>query len=149
MRVVFLDVDGVLNSLAYYDRCNRRPPGPPIDPEAVARLDRLARAAKATVVVRSSWRRMFKLPVLRGLLRDNGYIGPVVGRTPYLSDGCRGDEIQLWLDRYGRLFRPVSSFVILDDADDMAHLAARLVRTRYEDGLTDADVERALALLVG
>ena len=39
--------------------------------------------------------------------------------------------------------------MVLDDCDDMAGVQARLVQTNGATGLTDADVDRAIALLTG
>ena len=55
MNLCFLDIDGVLNSRVFYDRVGLIPQ-PWLDPEAVARLDRLCRAADASIVLSSAWR---------------------------------------------------------------------------------------------
>jgi len=54
-------------------------------------------------------------------------------------------KIQEWLNGYIKNHL-VESFVILDDDEDMAHLAHRLVKTNPEVGLTAEDVERAVVL---
>ena len=56
----------------------------------------------------------------------------------------RGHEIQTWRDR-----SPITSesFVIIDDASEMAHLLPWLVRTDSELGLTAGDADNAVALL--
>jgi hypothetical protein len=47
----------------------------------------------------------------------------------------RGHEIQAWLDTHPDL--NVTSFVIIDDDADMAHLLHRLVAVEFETGLTE------------
>lgn len=157
--VIFLDVDGVLNSIDYAERCNaegRRWGGHHfIDPAAVARLDALVRATGARVVVSSSWRIGTRTWKLQRLLAEKGFTGRLDGRTPILRPWRggrgrtrieRGDEIACWMSQHGIEAERV---VILDDDSDMAHLAPRLVRTAHGLGLTDGDVALALALLTG
>lgn len=57
----------------------------------------------------------------------------------------RGHEIQRWLSEHPE----VTSFAILDDDTDMAHLYDRLVLTDCEDGLQAEHVERLVVLLTG
>lgn len=156
MRVVFVDFDGVLNSDRYFAARERE--GRPVtewwgqeclDPNAVARLDTIAARAGACVVVSSSWRLRFSLDELRAMLVSNGLRAPVVGRTPALyrtPDGARlhrGDEIQRWIDEAA----DVRSFAILEDEDELGALEAFAVRTRSDEGLLDAHVDAAIALL--
>lgn len=153
MKVVFLDVDGVLNSAAYLYAAERAwPEGTPfegnqhleLDPPAVARLNRIVRESGAKVVISSSWRFGNTPAEMQEILRRRGFEGEVVGDTPRDGHGAvRGLEIQAWLDGHPG----VESFVILDDDSDMAHLAPRHVRTRFSDGLLDEHVDAALAAL--
>lgn len=147
-RLIALDIDGVLNRHETYQERY----WPPIDPVLVGRLDRLVRETDARVVISSTWRLMYTLTELRELLaRAGGLIvaGRVIGRTPELRypddmPRPRGEEIEAWLAGWRERAR--ARLVILDDADDMAHLLPRLVRTDPFHGLTDADCERVVAL---
>lgn len=153
MRVIFLDIDGVLNSPDFQIHRFQRGPGRrPIDPVCVEHLNTLIRQTQARIVVSSTWRHE-GLTRIRRTLRDHSVTAAVVGTTPILerrtTSGLyavpdRGHEIQAWLD--GTRFT-VERFVILDDDADMAHLIGHLVRTDYRTGLTAADAERACALL--
>lgn len=140
MNVLFLDVDGVLNSEAFYHR-HSPIPRPPLDRDAVALLDGLVRDANAAVVVSSAWRGH---PLLGTWLRTHGFGGQIVGQTPRLSGLDRGAEIAAWLLRHGRR---VERFAILDDDDDMGPLADRLVRCDWRVGLTPECCNRVAALL--
>lgn len=149
--IVFLDVDGVLNS-AEWHREGHRGLGRlgHFDPAAVARLNRLTQATGAQIVVSSSWRQ-YGEDYCRDILRQVGVAADVIGVTPILDDGSeimrpvpRGQEIQAWLD--AQPSQP-DAFVILDDDNDMEGLRHRFVRTRHAVGLTDADVEHAKWLL--
>ena len=151
VKVVFLDFDGVLNSLEFFQRA----PGglDRLDPAAVARLNRLLAASQAKVVVSSSWRVGRTKAELRDLLEKVGFQGSIVGCTPDLSsvirfsdyEVVRAREVRTWLESS---IVPVTQFVILDDArleDD--EIAEHLVRTSFELGLQDSHVGEALAIL--
>lgn len=140
--IVFLDIDGVLNSEDFYRRHDPIP-SPPLDPVAIARLDRLCAASGAAVVLSTAWRGE---PRLLGWLRERGFHGVIIGQTPRLGRVERGDEIAAWLNRHGP---PDAPFVILDDWDDMGRLRPRLVQTDQLFGLQDRHVATALELIGG
>lgn len=141
MKVIFLDIDGVLNT-------------PPLAalredaalcPERVARLEELCARTGAVLVLSSTWRRLYGLSDIRGWLVEKGLSrGRLIDRTPVLPGRYRGEEIAAWLESVGPR---VKTFVILDDDADMADLGDRLVQTTTQDGLQDAHVERAAELL--
>ena len=152
MRIVFLDFDGVLNWRAHVERAPT-PHGPGIDhlaEEAVARVERLCVEAHAGIVVSSTWRLHFELPVLRDMLRTKGLATtPVHDITPMIPNRRgRGQEIQLWLDAAPRARGwSVEGMVILDDQPDMLHLMPWLVQSSFEAGLTDEHLVAAKSVL--
>lgn len=154
--VCFLDIDGVCNSARYFRERDKNVPEDPVfwrrlhdlDPSAVPLLNALA---AYDFVLSSSWRHIVELHEMEALLQKRGFQGSLVGRTPFgremegskiILGEIRGHEIQDYLNRH-----PYDRFVILDDSDDMAHLAPWLVRTTWEDGLTPEHVTRALRML--
>lgn len=151
MKVIFLDFDGVLNSVEWWRR--RGADGMrSLDPAAVGLVNQLVVRTDAKVVISSTWR-LFPKDVAVNTLKENGFVGEIIGQTP---DGAmmkgaiygavqRGHEIQAWLATCPK----VSSFVILDDDSDMAHLSDRLVLTSHAVGLTQANVDSAVLLLGG
>ena len=158
-RVIFLDVDGVLNSHDYV--ANRRDYVEEggrigIDPQAVTRLNRLVYETSAEVVISSTWRMNHTRAEMAALLEAKGFVGVVRGMTPehvertkgalYTADR-RGNEIHAWLHAAPQYGIDVEAFVILDDDSDMAHLADRHIKTSFDHGLTEADVERAIVLM--
>ena len=156
MRVVFLDFDGVLNSHAYARHLGKVQDVMGLDEDAVSRLSRLCERACAEVVISSSWRHGRTVHELRVLLHQAGFSGCISGKTPdcaHKPDGglwhgaLRGNEIQSWLTLAPLYDIDVEQFVIIDDDSDMAHLADRHIKTAFETGLTDADVDRAVAML--
>lgn len=126
-----------------------------IDPMAVERLNRLVRATKAKIVISSTWRHIWSLSELKSMLSKLDFQFPqnIIDRTP-VGESSRGQEIQEWLDldpereRVNPRHEPVESFVILDDDNDMLpQQQDRFVHTNPQIGLTDADVNSAIAIL--
>lgn len=159
MKIIFLDVDGVL-----INRASFLPPlkvqgvraGP--DPACVEQLNRVVRETGAHIVLSSTWRYGLKAVECRELLFGWGVIALVIGPTPRLTkpkefsgqmievSATRGSEIAKWLETEGERL-DVDSFVILDDDSDMDGLTPRLVRTNFEPGLTQDDAGRAIEML--
>lgn len=132
MKVLFLDIDGVLNSHRSVVALNGYPHD--VTPAGLAQFDMIAvsllrglcKAGGIKVVLSSTWR----------LDKDWERIGPTLGlpiidRTPILW-GARGKEIASWLDD-----KPVERYAILDDDSDMLpEQTPYFVKTQHEDGLT-------------
>lgn len=169
-KILFLDMDGVVNSAEWFNviskRAYRRARGRAkavgrsrgtfvhmIDPAAVRLLNVIVAGGWGTpaakVVLSSSWRIPWTHRQVQGMLRERGFRGRLIDSTPKSvrpppgQEHARGHEIQRWLDRHPS----VESFVILDDADDMAHLCPRLVQTTWARGLEAAHVDAARTLL--
>ena len=160
-NVLFLDVDGVLNSgpwlmletqksKDFHRRTDMDIDAMSLDPEAVARLQRIVDATGAKIVLSSSWRYMYQPKKFMELLRAHGFVGDLIGATPLSEEvpgrKCRGDEVAMWLKEYS--FLKIKKFVILDDDEKFGDLEHRLVRTSFECGLTDSNVESVISLFV-
>ena len=143
VRLLFLDFDGVLINAQ-----SLRQDSIEAHPECVVALNRILASTGALLVVSSAWRRGRSVAELRWLLKTWGVKATVVGKTPYLGPKSRDDEIELWLKMNGDRFDAIDSIVILDDAD-MNGLSKFLVRTEFSPGLTEADADRAIAMLQG
>lgn len=171
MKVIFLDFDGVMNSVRYHtarhaaglDMHAGRGVKPCLDPEAIKVLNEVCEKTGAVVVVTSTWRLNEKRTTVSGWLREGGFEGITYALTPAWKDVkaehpeleriVRGHEIQQWLDNAAvfpnRRLGPVTHFVILDDDTDMVHLYDHLVKVDDQDGLTAAYVPAILKLLEG
>jgi hypothetical protein len=140
--IIFLDVDGVL--INFESRTFGHP-------RCVENLNKITDATDAVIVVSSSWRKG-GVERISQILRDWGVTGRVVDVTPDLSTKGkeifvavqRGEEIQAWIERNKR---NLSDIAILDDGTDMAELVPFLIKTEYEIGLSEQDVDLALQLL--
>lgn len=147
-RIIFLDIDGVLNHREYLLNWNSEETGMAgqIDPLAVARVNTIAKEIGAVVVVSSTWRGH---PDTHGHLLARGLDCKIIGDTPELRSNQgwsvpRGLEIQAWMTANGCTAEEV---VILDDDGDMAHLVPRLVQTSFSGGgLLDHHVDKAIQL---
>ena len=157
-KVLFLDVDGVLN----HHRCMCK--GIDIDPECVLLLNEvLKRVPEVDIVISSVWRangveKMSFLLESTGLnqgkriehndsdnMRDWVFHDRIIGTTgKYQSP--RGLEIQEWLDAHPEVER----FVILDDDSDMLdEQLPFFVQTSTDTGLLPHHVDDIVKILEG
>jgi len=167
MRIIFLDIDGVLvNEEALKAHAARLESDPDAKQEpcadCVAALNWLTSQSEAKIVVSSTWR-LQGFAVVKAILAEWGVTGEVIGATPMLEieetrdwgtiyvSASRAEEIQSWLSTHERRIDAprIEAFVILDDEREMGPLSSRLIRTKFEPGLTMQDAGRALALMRG
>lgn len=150
MKVLFLDIDGVLNSRqqikALYRRGEHQGLITDFCPIACSNLlEVLTEVHDLKIVISSSWRIGKTTEQLQDILMEQG-IPPerIIDCTPINYDDPekdeRGYEIQAWLDKNP----DVTSFVIVDDNSDMAHLKHRLVQTDHWHGLMLRDAQRII-----
>ncbi|MEE3423711.1 MAG: HAD domain-containing protein [Succinimonas sp.] len=165
-KVIFLDVDGVLNNDEY--RYN----DPRIDPAFVANLKYIVSLTDADIILSSSWKGGYYYYARDGFVKCSDATAElcaalkaeglqISGVTPACNLSgreARPAEIRNWLSR----FPHVESFVILDD-DTFWHwgyLKRNVVttitikpdpeysnRVRYHDGLTREMAVKAIAIL--
>lgn len=134
MKVIFLDIDGVLNSQLFYekksqdDRCEEKAEihfyEKMIDKDAVELLNKMVAETGAKVVISSTWRKGKNIEWLQNVLKSRGFRHEVLDKTPvlWLSKNCesnitvpRGVEIMAWLKDHPEVKR----YVIFDDDSDM------------------------------
>lgn len=139
MKVIFLDVDGVLNSVE--DRFSWT-----IETDKHLKLLKyIIDNTNAKIVISSSWR------ILSGtkntlIKRLKDFNIEVYSETPHLcSDGIRrGDEIRQWLKEN----KEIENFVILDDESDMREFTkTNLFQTNMEIGLTKDIADKVIEFL--
>ncbi len=137
MKVIFLDVDGVLNSRESDAKCalNGRDLMAP-DPKLVIRLLSVCQQTSAEIVLTTSWR----------LDSTITWPFPVAGVTPRLpkdQHAPRAEEIRAWLGEH----LDVRDYVILDDEPDAGiGFGDRFVQTDPRFGLTPEDAARIVGL---
>lgn len=143
--LVFLDIDGVLNTTVSADHVR-------LDRNLCGRLREIVERTGASIVLSTFWRE--HEAYVAYVLKRQGIEAPVVGRTRgeptsegYDRKAPRSAEITAFLEER---CAPDCAYVILDDREDASDAASRRrhVRTDPELGLTAADVARAVALLL-
>lgn len=151
MKVIFLDIDGVLNHERHYKWLMETDeptllqsvyPYSEFNPKSCRLLMDIIRETGAQIVVSSSWRldgenRLNSLFKFFGLPR-------IYDITPCLNT-ARGIEIGAWLAAHPE----VTNYVILDDDEDMNdEQKPFFIKTNpYEDGLNEACKDKAIELL--
>ena len=161
-KVIFLDIDGVLNSNFWNEDHQREiSDGKYIDIEKVKLLSELVKKSGASIILHSGWRFWFdedaqptrsEAKYLTELLKSEGMI--VAGMTPDLTteeirkskrfSAVKADEILTWLKDHPE----TENWVVLDDLElNNEKIASFQVMTDAEQGLTEEDVERALKIL--
>lgn len=137
MKILFLDIDGVLNAHGDAGMYNM----------SDARLRRLRRIVESTgcqIVLSSSWRRYDDLfHRAKTKLEYKGM--KLYGCTPrHYDHDIRGKEIQEWLDAHPN----VTKYAIVDDDSDMMdHQKPFYVKTNGEVGMTDDDADELIYIL--
>ena len=142
MNVIFLDFDGVLNSVR---SCLAFKTFNIFDPVSVRLVNRLCKAADARIVVSSSWRIGHTTASLKERMIECGaelIADSVIDMTPRFAK-TRGHEIAAWMNQHQH---EVHRWLILDDDSDM--LAGQpLVQTSGQEGLTFAKYVEAVRIL--
>lgn len=139
-KILFLDVDGVLNSKETLRRSTKNGGIMGIDPYLTILVDRIVQATGCEVVLSSSWRKS-----VNGYEAVNSVI-PLIGQTGSCCEGIRGVEIYKWLcqnfkwdDRQDDKLH----YAILDDDSDMLLWQKdNFFQTSFETGITEEIAER-------
>jgi hypothetical protein len=151
-KIVFLDIDGVLNSDAFADYMLMEDNvdifnEDMLDERAILQLKKIVESAKAEIVLSSSWRWYKETrDKVHYQLRQKGI--DFVDTTPLEINTTlsRGVEIKTWLDEHPE----VEGFVILDDDDlRIEELLPYHVKTTFKYGLTREKAAEAIKILNG
>lgn len=161
MKVIFLDIDGVLNGwdLSEYIKYNiwniipyknikdfirtRLSHDIDIDRKRVKRLSKICKKTGAKVVLSSSWKNRLiddygeryydsDINKLFWNLIDTYHI-EIIGKTPIIKESHkREDEIKAWLSEYDG---KIENYIILDDEDSdlQSFVGNRLIKTSHKD----------------
>ena len=174
MKVLFLDIDGVLNSQNWFgymqyciknDMYNRvlnfveindehiKRKLSMIDDRAIVNLNRIVEDTGCKVVLSSSWRssRESDNALTEYILKLKGFKYDLYGVTPRIwvkeFGTQRGEEIQVWMNKESEK-NEIESFVILDDDSDMLpEQMNNFVHVDGQVGLIDKDVFAAIEIL--
>jgi hypothetical protein len=136
MKLIFLDIDGVLNHEQFYVRRHEadfkgygKHPISEFDFNSVKVLNYIIEETGAKVVVSSTWRLGKTVEQLQSILDSVGFKGEVIAKTPNLrNEGdyvFRGNEILKWIKDNKELiaqdYHEYENYVIFDDDSDMLY----------------------------
>lgn len=162
-NVVFLDIDGVLNSNFWCENNQREiSNGTLIDKDKVKLLSSLIKATNAKIILHSAWRFWFDSH-LKPLLNEaeklveifQGEGLTIDGVTPDLTTEeiritkrfslVKAEEILLWISEH----KDVQNWVVIDDLDlHNSEIEKHQIKTDNTIGLTVEDLENAKKMLL-
>lgn len=138
-KYLFLDIDGVMNSVADNDLdgdiCERN----------ILLLKQIVDRTNCTIIISSAWRKMPNR--YNNMCRKLCSCGiEVYDKTPSIYEGNRGDEIKLWLKSNN--IEPVEelTFAVLDD-EKVPDMGNHLVKTDFMYGLQQEHVNKVVEIL--
>lgn len=159
MKIIFLDIDGVLNSITDFIESSRY--GHPyntgnkvISSGKLCLLEMILIQTDAKIVISSSWQHYFKLNEIYEMFKERGFKLPrniIIGKTNERRSISSGPEyfrqyaIEKWLQRRSH----ITSYVIIDDMEPR-HLnnhTKYLITTDMNDGLNYALTQKAIEIL--
>lgn len=151
MKVIFLDVDGVLNN--FHTRTVTSDGWCFVDGFLIERLRTLVKASGAKVILSSTWRDGWNREdesqnelcfiELRDALREHDI--EIFDALPLPLRTRRSIAIREFFDNWKG--EPIEEFVILDDWNDVGEFSNHLVLVNPTFGLTNNDVAAALKIL--
>ena len=153
MKVIFLDIDGVMNSAEFYNRKSAsswewahmigKYLSYSIDPDKVALLNKIIDATGAMVVLSGSWRLGPPVPALKEDFKQVGI--DVFDRCPCWDKFIpRSEIVDAWLKEHPE----VESYVIIDDNDQFnEEQHERFILTDEQVGLTEENTQTAIKIL--
>lgn len=136
MKIIFLDIDGVLNNELFYRKRHQlnfvgypEYPMSEFDTQCIESLNYLIEKTGAKVVISSTWRIGRTIEELQELLNSVGFKGEIISKTPsmrHLDENClRGNEILKWIkdnrELIGQEYHEFENYVIFDDDSDMLY----------------------------
>lgn len=153
IRIIFLDMDGVINNATDSDRHIIDNRGYLYSPRCVSLLNELTDSTGAKIVVSSVWRLGKTVEELQELCKAIGITGEIIDKTPSFNEhwSMRGNEIYSWISSNSDIVGSPYEFrryVILDDDSDMLLWQKdNYVNCDPTIGMTDRTVFKAQAIL--
>ncbi len=159
-KVIFLDIDGVLNPKWWERKKPADRYGCAFAAQNISCLAKIIKETGAEIVISSSWKNLGLVEV-QNMWKRRKLPGKIIDVTPdYMSDELllkadaanmdylheRGSEIQGWLLLHGH---EVSRYVIIDDMDDiLPKQQSHFVQTNPEVGISEEDADKAIKILM-
>lgn len=158
--ILFLDIDGVLNSedyaslytekewdnLTYFERH--------LDDKAIQLINYICDSTKAQVIISSTWRYGRSVEQLQDILNSRGATFKIIDKTPEYDIIYRGYEIDAWIsknrskDKNGNYFKFTNYVIIDDDIEDMLlKQKDNVFKINRWTGITKNDADRIVDFL--
>lgn len=150
MKVIFLDIDGVVNCWSTKERAPSKVIG--VEQRLIAHIKEIVEATGAKLVLSSTWRKDWAFDLLDGVdwryLRDEFAKQDLyfMDYTPSRRDSHRGEEIKEWLESTDY---EIESYVVIDDEmfDIWDLHDGHTVQTSFEHGIKSGAVDMAIKIL--
>lgn len=152
--LIFLDIDGVLDNMNYWEECFKRHKVKgimsmrnfPLDPKCLNNLmklnQELEKNYEVKIILSSTWRlNEIDTAIVNHRLAEYGM--RVFEKTGYSTTGKRGIEIQEYLDHY----KNYKDYLVLDDdVNDIIGIIPeeKVIKTYFESGFNDEKLQEAL-----
>ena len=155
MNIIFLDIDGVLNSQAYLESKRNNKGFYELSTFHLQKLAKLYHSCNALIVLTSTWRQLEKEDIYQYLIDSLAkYDMYIISKTPIINMN-RPLEIKTWLNN--RIDKEQIHFIILDDdfsqeEYDKYDLGKYLIKTYFycdtieDGGLQQKQVDDAINL---
>lgn len=154
MNVLFLDIDGVLNSRKFFMEGTNDTEDYPfntIDLKSLKLLSKFVSSNNLEIVLSSSWRVIHSLKEINEFFLGYGFCKPIIDKTPRIWWSKeeryrfeRGNEIKTWLNDHSK---NVSKFVIFDDDNDLESYLKYHVWVHPYLGLSELNLRQAKEIL--
>lgn len=139
MKIIMLDFDGVLNSEGSFRmevRRKNKNVSNTLSPVACSNLQYILETdSDVKIIISSTWRKLHTMTELKNILNSYGVESArIIGKTPSLFSGDRGQEINSCLEE----FPNITKFVVLDDDPSVFNVKDKrghIFMTTPEDGL--------------
>jgi hypothetical protein len=150
-RLVFLDIDGVLNfegtnvdalNWTCSFNANQDDKYPGIFPDLVSVLNRLhSTYPDVRYVLSSTWRSNYYGTI--EYLKLQGFTGSIISRTKQRSEGSffvRSEEIKDWVSYCNY----TGNYIVIDDDDECLVFGNQLIHSNYKTGITSDLIDSAI-----
>ena len=149
VKIIFLDIDGVLINSKCYNLNGIKKSGirAEPDPKCIKNLNKIIADSNASIVISSTWRQ-YGLHFCVEKLHGWGVNAKVVGLTPVFKSNLisRGEEIYEWLCEHKKL--DIETYVILDDDEDgMLQHKGNFIKIDWVTGLDEFAANEAISIL--
>lgn len=134
MKVLFLDIDGVLNRVGTRERYHGFMG---IDPVLASKVRKIILDTDAAIVLTSTWRYFQD-----GREEVDRHVCRTFDVTPTADTGFRGEEVKMWLDQHPEVTR----YAIVDDDTDF-YADQPLFATNWQTGITDEVAQQVAEFL--